>query len=134
MEKDAHQKAVIQFWKKFDIKTAVDLFVKSWKELSDATVHHAWHNILEGLPRHKLDHPESQHQSYKVTVQLAVQAARKVVGMDEVDQHDIEDLINPPEETVAQIFDDIEEEDEQQQQQEGAEPGEPRTAELAEIP
>ena len=76
----------------------------------------------------------SQRQSYEATVQQAVQAAHQVVGMDEVDQHNIEDLINPPEETVAQIFDDIEEEDEQQQQQEGAEPGEPRTAELAEIP
>ena len=70
--------SVIQFWKSFHIKTAVNLLVDSWRELTQVTVCHAW--------QHKLELPVSQQQFIKTVIQQAVESARQVVGLSEVNK------------------------------------------------
>ena len=45
--------SVIQFWKHFHIKIAINLLINSWRKLTLATGHHARQNGLEGLPGQK---------------------------------------------------------------------------------
>ena len=43
-----HEKKVLFYLKKYNVKQAVDLMVGCWNNVTQKTIHHAWRNVLEG--------------------------------------------------------------------------------------
>ena len=45
LEPSAHTDSVVEFWRKFTIKDAVDAFLKAWASITKANVRHAWRRV-----------------------------------------------------------------------------------------
>ncbi|KAK4298167.1 hypothetical protein Pmani_029467 [Petrolisthes manimaculis] len=80
---------VKEFWRCFTIKDAVDNMLKSWKEISVATIQRSW----EKLTPHLVEDRHTQGaQRLEDAVNLAVEAARQVPGFGAVTREEIEDI------------------------------------------
>ncbi|KAG7162094.1 Tigger transposable element-derived protein 1-like 90 [Homarus americanus] len=84
---------VKQFWKKFNVKQAVDFLVEAWDQLSIATICHAWRHVLHGIP---------------VALDLAREAAHSITaeGFSETTNEDILEVIRDPEMTADEMLED----------------------------
>ncbi|KAG7172174.1 Tigger transposable element-derived protein 1-like 55 [Homarus americanus] len=89
----ADQEVLVKhFWKKFNLKKAVDFLVEAWDQLSVARIRHAW--------RHS--------QPVTVAVDLAREAAQRVAaaGFSETTNGDIMEVIRDPEVTADEMLED----------------------------
>ena len=102
--------------------------------MTQATVHHAWRNVLEGLQGHKPSLPVAQQQSVEEAIQQAVETAHHVAGLSEVDETDIRELITPIKEDTQEMLQELDDVPVQQPVIEQVETtGEPSTGDLWEI-
>ncbi|KAK3880665.1 hypothetical protein Pcinc_014823 [Petrolisthes cinctipes] len=105
-------KSVKLFWKKFNIKQAVDFMVQAWNNLTPPTITHAWENLL----------PVAKQQQCEPTIQLqsallvdALQSIRTVPapGFEEVSESAVlNEFIQTSEKSVEQIISEELEEEE----------------------
>ncbi|KAK4328957.1 hypothetical protein Pmani_000661 [Petrolisthes manimaculis] len=112
-----HQNKVLSYWKKNNIKQAVDLVVECWNNVMQKTIHHAWRKILAALPENRVE-----IQSAEEVVEAAAAEARLVPGggFDNTNVDDIMEMIRPPHPTAAEI---LEEEEMAEEEGEGEEEG-----------
>jgi len=84
--------------------------VDCWDTVTPATIHHAWRNILEGLPEDRHSTVPGEPQSLQAEIEAAVEEAQQVPGAGFVDttDEDIREMLRPGPVTTA---DDIIEED-----------------------
>lgn len=101
---EAEQK-VLQYWKRYNMKLAVDLLVDCWNNVTQATIHHAWRNILEGLPEDRLGSASGEPQSVQAEVEAAVEEARLIpgAGFGETIGEDIQEMIRRAPVTAVDI-------------------------------
>ncbi|KAG7172861.1 Jerky protein-like 33 [Homarus americanus] len=93
---------VKQFWKKFNVKQAVDFLVEALDQLSIATIRHAWRHMLHGIPG------ERQSQPVTVALDLAREAAHSITaeGFSETTNDDILEVVRDPEMTADKMLED----------------------------
>ncbi|KAG7172217.1 Tigger transposable element-derived protein 1-like 24 [Homarus americanus] len=93
---------VKQFWKKFNVKQAVDFLVEAWDQLSIATIRHAWRHVLHGIPG------ERRSQPVTVALDLAREAAHSITaeGFSETTNEDVLEVIRDPEMTADEMLED----------------------------
>lgn len=103
---------VMRYWKNFKVKEAVHLMVSCWNDVTQATVRHAWRNILEGLPEDRRVPVVGEHQSVEAELTGVVNEARTVsgAGFAVITQEDImHDKVQPPALTAQDMLEEDEE-------------------------
>ena len=80
--------SVKEFWKKFQIKQAVDLLCRAWREITAKTVKHAWHPLLPHLQLQEQD-----IQTRETLLQATTSAIQSVPGLRNVDQAAVEEMV-----------------------------------------
>lgn len=137
--------SVHQFWRQFTVKDAIDHLLQAWKDISIATVRHAWRPLTPHLVSDESgDAERGQVQQLGDAVADAAAAARQVPGFEEVTSAEITE-INSAGDTmapegimnVAAVEDTLEEEQasvrEQSTAQEAQPAGEPTMSQLSRI-
>ncbi|KAK3858664.1 hypothetical protein Pcinc_035170 [Petrolisthes cinctipes] len=91
--------SVKQFWRNFDVKTAVDYMTDAWKSITTDTIKHAWHPLLPDLIP-----PCSKQQHKDKLLREAVEAARHIPapGFDKVDEALVLEMMHPQETITAE--------------------------------
>ena len=96
-----------QFWKKFQIKQAVDLMSRSWSEITLKTIRHAWSPLLPHL-----NLQEEERQKQETLLQQTTNSIQQVPGMAAVDNEAVADIVR--ERTRELTLQEMMEEDEQE--------------------
>ena len=71
---------VLQYWKSFSVKAAVDLVVSCWNDVTHATINHVWRNLLEGIPEDRKVKVPGEPQTVEAEVEVAVLEACHIPG------------------------------------------------------
>ena len=94
---------VSTFWKKFNIRQAVNFFVNAWNKTTLATVRHGWSALL---PHLKSAETERVWASDLMTEVLQAVRSIPAPGFEEVNREDLEEMLNDGDATsVADILD-----------------------------
>lgn len=104
-DKESEQR-VVRYWKRFNVKEAVDLLVKCWNEVTPATINHAWRNILEGVPLDRHVVVPGVWQTLEEEVAVAVEEVHNIPGdgFAEMTSDDVRELLQPPTLTAQEIL------------------------------
>ena len=110
--------SVKQFWKCYNIRNAVDLMVKAWNNISDATIRHAWENLLATDKTVSSDSSQIQRQADLLTDAVTSITTVPAPGFCDVNENDImkellEEKVDASEAIENLIKEDVEEEAEQ---------------------
>lgn len=129
---DAATQTVKEFWKQFNIRHAVDFFVKAWNGITVSSIKHGWKPLL---PHLTVDEPAENPQDLMRATLDAVRSVR-APGFNEVDEEEMQELIhNPlrPEQTPEEMIeeDEVEETEEEEQPQQVEKRKEATTHELS---
>lgn len=91
------ERRVLQYWKSFSVKAAVDLLVSCWNDVTPATINHAWRNLLEGMPEDRKVTVPGAPQTVEAEVEAAVLEARHIPGSGfaETTDDDIREMLRP---------------------------------------
>ena len=91
------ERRVLQYWKSFNVKAAVDLVVSCWNDVTPATINHAWRNLLEGMPEDRKVQVAGEPQTVEAEVEAAVSEARHIPGSGfaETTGDDIREMLQP---------------------------------------
>ncbi|KAG7163041.1 CENPB DNA-binding domain containing protein 1-like 16 [Homarus americanus] len=132
--------SVCEFWKKYNIKNAVDRIVEAWRKINFATVLHTWKPLFANSKVSQAEQTEAsgERQSVAATLMDTVEAARSVPapGFSDVQVEDLQEIIGQHQQqpTIEEMLEDDEEQEEQQPTQEDdVKPGEPITRQLTEL-
>ncbi|MPC91533.1 hypothetical protein E2C01_086578 [Portunus trituberculatus] len=71
---------VLQYWKSFSVKAAVDLIVLCWNDVTPATINHAWRNLLKGMSEDRKVQVAGEPQTVAAEVEAAALEARHIPG------------------------------------------------------
>ena len=91
-EEDVSSKEAIsvrQFWKCYNIRNAVDLMVKAWNNISDATIRHAWENLLAEKKTVASDSSKIQRQADLLADAVTSITAVPAPGFRDVNENDV---------------------------------------------
>ncbi|KAG7175321.1 putative Tigger transposable element-derived protein 1-like 217 [Homarus americanus] len=133
--------SVCEFWRKYNIKNAVDRIVEAWSKINVATVLHAWKPLFANSEISGAEQTAAnrERQSVAATLMDTVEAARSVpaLGFLDVQDEDLQELIGQHQQqpTTKVMLEEDEEQEEQQQstQEDDVDPGEPTTHQLTEL-
>lgn len=119
------EKKVTLYWKKYNVKQAIDLMVDCWNNITQQTIHHGWRRVLAGVPEEQRGNVlPGEPQSVQAEARAAAEEARQVpgAGFDTTTEEDILDMIRPAPLTAADILEEdnrAEEEDSAGEDEEG---------------
>ncbi|KAG7174063.1 hypothetical protein Hamer_G017784 [Homarus americanus] len=124
--------SVCEFWKKYNIKNAVDRIFEAWLKINVATVLHAWTPLFANSEISGAEQTEASRegQSVAATLMDTVEAARSVPapGFSDVQVEDLQEVVGQHQQqlTIEEMLEEDEEQEEQQPTQEDdVKPGEP---------
>ncbi|XP_044537888.1 tigger transposable element-derived protein 1-like [Gracilinanus agilis] len=82
----------LEFWKRFNIKMAIDIIVEAWNDVTEECLHHVWKKMLPNLIQ-DFEGVEPAEQLKKIKANCVDLA--KQVGFEEVEDEDIDELLEP---------------------------------------
>ncbi|KAG7167591.1 hypothetical protein Hamer_G013070 [Homarus americanus] len=132
--------SVCEFWKKYNIKNAVDRIFEAWCKINVATVLYAWKPLFANSEISGAEQTvaSGERQSVAATLIDTVEAARLVPapGFSDVQVEDLQEIVvqHQRQPTIEEMLEDDEEQEEQQATQEDdVKPGEPTACQLTEL-
>ncbi|KAG7163661.1 hypothetical protein Hamer_G002884, partial [Homarus americanus] len=132
--------SVCEFWKKYNIKNAVDRIVEAWHKINVATVLHSWKLWFANYEISGAEQTAASggRQSMAATLMDTVEAVRSVPapGFSDLQVEDLQEIVGQHQQqpTIEEMLEDDEEQQEQQPTQEDdVQPGEPTTEFLTNI-
>ncbi|XP_043826921.1 tigger transposable element-derived protein 1-like [Dromiciops gliroides] len=91
---------VLEFWKRFNIKVAIDIIVEAWNDVTKECLHRVWKKMLPDLI-HDFKGFEPSEQLKKIKASCVDLA--KQVGFEGVKKEDVDELLeSPPDHPSAQ--------------------------------
>ncbi|MPC66672.1 hypothetical protein E2C01_060823 [Portunus trituberculatus] len=95
-----------EFMDSYNIKQTVDLAVECWNDITPATIHHAWCNILKGLPDCRWVQVPGIPQMVEAELEGAVEEARHIpgAGFADITRGGIREMLHPPEIIAREIL------------------------------
>ena len=87
--------SITQFWKQFNIKDGIDIIAESWNEVKESTMNAVWKKIWPECVHNFTGFPQ-----VRPVVTEVVNLAHKV-GMEEVDEEDVSELLTSHEKELT---------------------------------
>ncbi|XP_027716076.1 tigger transposable element-derived protein 1-like [Vombatus ursinus] len=81
-----------EFWKRVNIKMAIDIIVEAWNDVTKECLHRVWKKMLPNLI-HNFEECEPSEQFKKIRASCVDLA--KQIGFEEVEDEDIEEFLEP---------------------------------------
>ncbi|KAG7156530.1 High affinity cationic amino acid transporter 1-like, partial [Homarus americanus] len=132
--------SVCEFWKKYNIKNAVDRIVEAWRKINVATVLHARKTLFANSEISGAEQTEAsrERQSVAATLMDTVEATQSIPapGFSDVQVEDLQEIVGQHQQqltTEEMLEDDDEQEEQQPTQEDDVKPGEPTTRQLTEL-
>ncbi|KAG7156526.1 hypothetical protein Hamer_G006495, partial [Homarus americanus] len=129
--------SVCEFWKKYNIKNAVDRIVQAGCKINVATVLHAWKPLFANseIIGAEQNAASRERQSVAATLMDTVEATQSIPapGFSYVQVEDLQEIIGQHQQQLT--TEELLEDDEEQQptQEDDIKPGEPTTRQLTEL-
>lgn len=101
---------VIEFWRKFTAKQALELISESWKEINEETINHARRRLVPHLCSEK---PGQRIQQVSEAERTVLASARGVAGCEGVTQEEMRELLQEECQTAEVTMERVDQEDEQ---------------------
>ena len=132
-------KRVLDFWKAFHVKNAVDTLIASWADVSVAVVLHAWRPLLgdpQGDAADNMSASASAAAEVDRQVAEAVSIAHRIPGCDSVTAEEVLGMVQnqQQEPTVEEMVEEADEEEEEAATAGGQEVGEAADPKIITVP
>lgn len=119
---------VTAFWRAFSVKNAVDFLLRSWGDISVATINHAWKALVPHLC--KTNENDARVQRADQVAQVAAAAAQRVAGCGDVTVEEVQEVLRAGSQPTDDPVEEIDRED-QQHEEKSMEPRPIPTPEIA---